>query len=185
MPEDSISQLSQEQLIQGIKENQRDVMSGLYLEVFPKVRSYILQNSGDEDQAKDIFQEAFLVAWQKVKNGDFQPQNATAMQGFLFQVSKNKWLDWLRSSRYKMESSMGAISIEVADSEDEILLDERLGYLEKAFQHLGESCRELLKRFYYEKVSLEDLAVKFGWTPQTAKNNKYRCMEKLRKLIKR
>ena len=185
MPEDSISHLSQEQLIQGIKENQRNVMSALYLDVFPKVRSFILQNSGDEEQAKDIFQEAFLVAWQKVKNGDFQPQNTTAMQGFLFQISKNKWLDWLRSSRFKMESSMGAISIEVADSEDEILLEERLSYLEEAFQQLGESCRELLKRFYFEKESLEELAERFGWTNQTAKNNKYRCMEKLRKLIKR
>lgn len=184
MPEDSINQLSQEQLILGIKENQRRVIEALYLEVFPKVKSYILQNSGDEDQAKDIFQEAFLVAWQKVKNGDFLPQNATAMQGFLFQVSKNKWLDWLRSSKFKMESTMGAIVIDVADSEDGLLQEERLTQLEKAFKQLGENCKELLKRFYYEKVSLENLAEKFGWTVQTAKNNKYRCMEKLRKIIK-
>lgn len=71
MPKDSINQLSQEELIRGIKENERRVMSSLYIEVFPKVKSYIIQNNGDEDQAKDIFQEAFLVAWQKVKNGDF------------------------------------------------------------------------------------------------------------------
>ena len=185
MPEDSIRQLSQEQLIQGIKENQRNVMSVLYQEVFPKVRSFVIQNSGDEDQAKDIFQEAFLVAWQKVKNGDFQPQNATAMQGFLFQVSKNKWLDWVRSSRFKMETSIGDNSFEMADWEEENLQEERLTQLDRAFQQLGDSCKDLLKWFYFEKVSLEDLAAKLGWTPQTAKNNKYRCMEKLRKLIKR
>lgn len=184
MPEDTISQLSQEELIQGIKENQRDVISALYLEVFPKVKSYILQNNGGEEQAKDIFQEAFLVAWQKVKNGDFLPQNATAMQGFLFQVSKNKWLDWLRSSRFKKESPLSVTSIEAAEPEEEVLQEERLAQLELAFQQLGESCRELLKRFYYEKVSLEHLAESFGWTAQTTKNNKYRCMEKLRKIIK-
>ncbi|MDE0561081.1 sigma-70 family RNA polymerase sigma factor [Algoriphagus sp. NF] len=183
MPKDSINQLSQEELIQGIKENERRVMSSLYIEVFPKVKSYIIQNNGDEDQAKDIFQEAFLVAWQKVKEGEFLPQNSTAMQGFLFQVSKNKWLDWLRSSRFKKESSLGAISIEVADAEEEFLLDERLSMLDRAFQQLGESCQELLKLFYFKKMSLDKLAQSFGWTPKTAKNNKYRCMESLRKII--
>lgn len=184
MPKVSINHLSQEELIQGIKENHKDTIAAFYTEVFPKVKSYILQNSGDEDQAKDIFQEAFMVAWQKVKTGEFHPQNATAMQGFLFQVSKNKWLDWLRSSRFKRESSLDAISMDVADSEEEMLQEERLSILEKAFQKLGESCQELLQQFYYQKVSLEDLAKKFGWTAQTAKNNKYRCMEKLRKIIK-
>ncbi|TDK44105.1 RNA polymerase sigma factor [Algoriphagus formosus] len=183
MPKDSINQLSQEELIQGIKENERSVMSSLYIEVFPKVKSYIIQNNGDEDQAKDIFQEAFLVAWQKVKAEEFLPQNSTAMQGFLFQVSKNKWLDWLRSSRFKKESSLGAISIEVADAEKEFLLDERLSMLDRAFQQLGESCQELLKLFYFKKMSLDKLAQSFGWTPKTAKNNKYRCMESLRKII--
>lgn len=184
MPEDSISKLSQEELIQGIKENQRGVITVLYIEVFPKVKSYILQNSGDEDQAKDIYQEAFLVVWQKVKNGDFLPQNATAMQGFLFQVAKNKWLDWLRSSRFKKESSIDSLPMEVSEEAEMDGQEENLLRLEQGFRKLGESCRDLLKRFYYEKISLQDLAKTFGWTPQTAKNNKYRCMETLRKLIK-
>lgn len=184
MPKDPISQPLQEELILGIRTNQRDIMESLYTEVFPKVRSYIQQNKGDEDQAKDIFQEAFLVAWQKVKSGEFIPQNSTAMQGFLFQVAKNKWLDWLRSSRFKRESSLGTIAIDVSDTENEILQEERLALLDRAFQLLGDSCKELLKRFYYQKVTLEELASSKGWTPQTAKNNKYRCMESLRKIMK-
>ena len=58
-------------------------MSSLYKETFPKVRNYILKNSGDEDQAKDIFQEAYLSVWQQVNAGDFSPKNNTALQGFL------------------------------------------------------------------------------------------------------
>ncbi|GAB2474308.1 MAG: RNA polymerase sigma factor [Cytophagales bacterium] len=184
MPKDSISLLSQEELIRGIKENDRKVMSSLYIDVFPKVKRYILQNNGDEDQAKDIFQEAFLVAWQKVKAEEFLPQNSSAMQGFLFQVSKNKWLDFLRSGRFKKEQTLSGFSIEIAEEKELGESEERTLALDVAFQKLGESCRELLKQFYFENLSLEKVAQSFGWTTQTAKNNKYRCMETLRKIMK-
>lgn len=184
MPKDSINQLSQEDLIQGIKKNDRRVMTSLYVDIFPKVKNYILQNNGDEDQAKDIFQDAFLVAWQKVKSGEFLPQNSTAMQGFLYQVSKNKWLDFLRSTKYRKEQSLSMFPVELSETRESEDQNDRLINLEKAFQKLGDSCRELLRLFYFEKISLEKLAQRFSWTPQTTKNNKYRCMETLRKIMK-
>ncbi|MHA7130511.1 RNA polymerase sigma factor [Algoriphagus namhaensis] len=184
MPKDLISHLSQDELIQAIAENKREVMTAIYLEVFPKVKNYVIQNSGEEEEAKDIFQEAFVVVWQKVKSGDFIPLNATALQGFLFQIAKNKWLDWLRSSKFKKVSSMGAMVIEVSEEVEEDQ-EERLSDLDRAFRELGENCRDLLKSFYFQKMSLTELAQKFGWTAQTAKNNKYRCMETLRKIIKK
>lgn len=52
-------------------------------------------------QAKDIYQEAFLAVWQNIKKGAFQPRNESALQGYLFQIAKNKWTDELRSARYK------------------------------------------------------------------------------------
>ncbi|WP_111668891.1 RNA polymerase sigma factor [Algoriphagus litoralis] len=184
MPKDPISQLSQEDLIRGIKDNERKVMTALYVEVFPKVKHYILKNNGDEDEAKDIFQEAFLVAWKKVKKGEFIPQNSSAMKGFLFQISKNKWLDWLRSSKFKREQSLNAYPLDVSDDSYSGDLEDKMLKLEAGFLKLGENCKELLKRFYFQKMSVEDLAQSFGWTAQTAKNNKYRCMETLRKLMK-
>ena len=184
MPKDSIHQLSQEELVRGLSEKNRKIMSSLYKETFPKVRNYILKNSGDEDQAKDIFQEAYLSVWQQVNAGDFSPKNNTALQGFLYQVSKNKWLDFLRSRKYKVEQPLNASLLEISDNQEGEDQDQRLQKLEKAFLQLGESCKELLKLFYFKKVSLQDLAQSFGWTAQTAKNNKYRCMETLRKIIK-
>ncbi|GMQ25502.1 hypothetical protein Aoki45_21840 [Algoriphagus sp. oki45] len=184
MPKDSLNHLSQQELISGIRENDRRIMTLLYQDIFPKVRSYLLQNNGDEDQAKDIFQEAFLVVWQQVKSGDFQPQNSTALQGFLYQISKNKWLDFLRSSRFKKEQSLSGFPIERSDKQETGDQEEQLTLMEKAFSQLGENCQELLRKFYFEKISLPELAQNFGWTAQTAKNNKYRCMETLRKIMK-
>lgn len=185
MPKDTRSIFPQEELIQAIQTNQSDVLAMLYTEVFPKVRGYILQNSGDEDQAKDIFQEAFIVGWEQVKSGDFEPKNASAFQGFLFQVAKNKWLDWLRSSRYKKEISLDGFGQNVAQEEEEEEIEIKYKQLKAAFSELGEGCQDLLNRFYFKKESLTELAQSNSWTAQTAKNNKYRCMEKLRKIIQK
>jgi len=185
MPKVSITIFSQEELLLALRENKREILVALYQEVYPKVQGYILQNSGDIDQAKDIFQEAFLVVWQQVNTGEFVPRNTTALQGFLFQIAKNKWLDWLRSNKFRKEVYFENATPNIEETDDEDQYELRLGILENALQDLGETCRELLKSFYFQKVSIQDLAEKFGWTSQTAKNNKYRCMETLRKIIKK
>jgi len=176
---------SQEELILAIKNNQLDVLTRVYKEVYPKVLGYVRQNSGNEDQAKDIFQEAFIVGWEQVKSGTFAPQNTTAFQGFLFQVAKNKWLDWVRSSKFKKEVSLEGFGQNISEEDREVDLELKYKQLKEGFEKLGENCQDLLNRFYFKKENLSELAKTNGWTHQTAKNNKYRCMEKLRKLIQK
>jgi RNA polymerase sigma factor (sigma-70 family) len=183
MPKDSIRTLSQEELINKICENRSEALTEMYKVGFPKVRTYILKNNGDEDQAKDIYQESFIVAWQQVKSGGFKPENTSSLQGFIYQVAKNKWLDWLRSSKYKKVVALGDQNFSFSHEEEIDDHEEKVNRLNTAFKGLGDNCKELLKSFYFEKASIGELAKKFGWTPQTAKNNKYRCMETLRKII--
>ena len=56
--------------------------------------------------------------------------------------------------------------------------------VKKHFQDLGENCRELLIRFYYKKESMRTISEHFDWTEASTRNNKYRCLQKLRELLK-
>ncbi len=51
------------------------------------------------------------------------------------------------------------------------------------FAQLGERCQEILRRFYYEKQSMKEIAEVFQLTEASAKNEKYRCMQRLNKLF--
>lgn len=185
MPKDTFTELSQEDLIQAIRRNDSSILQRIYEEGYPKVKKFVLANQGDEDQAKDIFQDSFLVFWQNVKSGKFHPQNPTAIQGYLYQIGKNKWLDWVRSSRFKKEvkidTSLAFSDIQTLGNEED--LESKYSQLEKCFRDLGEQCQELLTNFYFKKRGLEEIALEKGWTTNTAKNNKYRCMERLRKMV--
>ena len=184
MPKDTFNALSQEELILAIRRNDSVILQRIYEEGYPKMKRFVMANQGDEDQAKDNFQDAFLVFWQNVKSGTFQPQSQSAIQGYIYQIGKNKWLDWLRSSRFKKEIKIDrSIADEMRQENLESDIEHKFDLLNTSFKKLGEQCQDLLQNFYFKKKSLEEIALAYGWTDKTAKNNKYRCMEKLRKLV--
>jgi len=53
-----------------------------------------------------------------------------------------------------------------------------------ALDQVGEPCRTLLKDFYHNNKSMQEIATEFGYTnPDNAKTQKYKCLVRLRKLF--
>ena len=52
----------------------------------------------------------------------------------------------------------------------------------EAFKKLGSSCQEILKEFYFSKTSLREIAEKLNIGEASAKNKKYRCLQKLKEI---
>jgi len=179
---DSIKYINVHAQVRAIKINDEKALEGLYQKNFPKVESFVLKNNGNAEQAKDIFQEAFIAVWRNIQLDKFHPENETALDGYLYQVSKNKWLDYLRSGHYtKMVQLKEGLpeQTETAVPEE----NEYLSLILRYFKELGESCKKVLTLFYYDNETLKEIAVAMGWTEETARNNKYRCLQKLRELV--
>ncbi|MCC5930672.1 MAG: sigma-70 family RNA polymerase sigma factor [Cyclobacteriaceae bacterium] len=182
MQRDTFKNITQNQLITGVKENDALILKWIYQQNFAKIRQLIMQNKGDEEQAKDIYQEAFTAFWMNVKSGKFQPENGSAISGYLYQIAKNKWLDYLRSAEFKKSTNYENhhdITSGIEEDRESLFVQ-----LENAFKHLGDGCQSLLRKFYFQKQSMEEIAQAFGWTPASARNNKYRCVQQLREKIK-
>lgn len=181
-------QTTSSQLVEAIKINDSRVLKELYQTNYRKIEILILKNSGTIDHAKDIYQEAFLTVWQNVKQDKFQPQNETALNGYLYTIAKNKWMDFLRSKEYKktvVSSTLNNFNISDSDSEnndDDILKENRLQDVMQAFKNLGSSCKSLLMNFYFEKKSMDTIAEELQLDTASTRNKKYRCMQKLRAL---
>tara|TARA_R110000850_G_scaffold80862_1_gene173476 strand:- start:16537 stop:17106 length:570 start_codon:yes stop_codon:yes gene_type:complete len=174
---------NQHTLVSQIKENNETVLKELYQNNYYKIEAYILKNNGTKPQAKDIYQEAFLAVWQNIKKGAFTPQNEGAVQGYLYQIAKNKWTDVLRSSRYK-KTQQGLTDLHLMEHEKEpdTETDENIKTVMTAFNELGEECRQLLTRFYFSKMPLSEIASHFNIGEASARNKKYRCIQKLKML---
>ncbi len=173
-------------LTEAIISNDDVVLSKLYTTNYSKVKDYILKNSGSGDDAKDIFQEAFIAVWRNVQTGKFLPDSETVFAGYLYKVSKYKWIDFLRKGqRTKVISFEETDAIELNGFEFLKEDDEQyLGSIQKNFLKLGNTCKEVLIKFYYKRLPLKTIATNYNWTEATAKNNKYRCLQQLREFLK-
>lgn len=182
----AIHLLSQSELICAIKSNEPDALKHFYTSNFKKVEHLILKNSGSIHHAKDIYQEAFITVWTQIKDDKFVPINDTALQGYLFKIAKNKWMDVLRSKSFKNSKSLNYETLVYIEDDKDEETDTNKNKLKLAmagFKNLGQPCKQLLSEFYFEKKSLKDIAAEFNIEETTARNKKYRCMEKLRALV--
>lgn len=171
--------------LDAIKANDEKALQRLYAANYPKVERYILRNSGDADQAKDIFQEAFIACWRAVQLDKFIPANETSLDGYLYRIARNKWLDHLRSAQHRKTVPL-ADSTEDWQDDPADMPGEQDAYIQAVkenFGKIGGNCKDILTRFYYGKASLRDIAIAMGWTEATARNNKYRCIQRLRALL--
>ncbi|WP_353779322.1 sigma-70 family RNA polymerase sigma factor [Winogradskyella sp. 3972H.M.0a.05] len=174
--------------IEAIKANDEGVLKLLYTSNYPKVEVFVLQNNGTKDHAKDIYQEAFLAVWRNIKEDKFIPKDDSSIHGYLYTIAKHKWLDFLRSKKYKKtvyESELVGFKepkMHVHPSTQDHEFEKKLKRAMTAFEGLGEPCKSLLKAFYFDKKSMKDIADELNIDPASAKNKKYRCMQRLREL---
>lgn len=176
-PDDRL--ISENPFLAQLRANDAILLKRLYSDSFGSLREYVVRNSGSADDALDVYQEAFLATWRNVQLSRFLPDDAQAFSAYLLQVGKKKWIDELRKRKISL-----AIIRDRAENDDsevyDIEVDAYIQAVRKHYASLGERCRELLTRFYYRKQRLRDIALHFGWTEASAKNNKYRCLQELR-----
>jgi len=175
-------------LITAIKNNDSIALKGIYTTNYPKIEALVLKNSGTRDHAKDIYQDAFLAVWQNIKQDKFIPRNESSINGYIYTIAKNKWMDVLRSQGFKKTIIASQLNyFEIKDEEnngidDDILKEKRLEDVMQAFKNLGEACKNLLRKFYFEKKSMNLIAEELALDSASTRNKKYRCMKKLKEI---
>ena len=148
------------------------------------IQSLIVNNNGTADDARDIFQEAMVVLFEKVRTGSFELN--CQLKTYLYSVSKRLWLKRLQQNN--------RLFTQEVDLETTVQVDEEIGQHEKrdaefelmsqAIQRLGEPCKSLLEAYYLRKMNMQDIALQFGYTnSDNAKNQKYKCLMRLKKLF--
>lgn len=168
----------------GLCRSDRAVLQALYDRHFPTIRSHVIANSGTARDAQDIFQEAMAVLWLNAREGRVQAAGPDELGAYLFRVARNKWLDVLRSSDHRhMRNAMDSEDLDMPmEAESDRVVEERLQGLRAAYGRLGERCRDLLHRFYFERKDLTTIAQALGIDEGSIRTIKYRCMMQLRRM---
>ena len=171
-------------LIEGLAQNDRQAIETIYKQHYGMVQSLIINNNGTSDDARDIFQEAMIVLYEKAKSGSFEL--TSQLKTYLYSVCRRLWLKRLQQQQ-KFIPELNNLEETIPVEEDLDHHDQRNGELqmmEKAMMSLGEPCKSLLEAYYLQKKNMTEIAGNFGYTnADNAKNQKYKCLMRLKKLF--
>lgn len=172
------------EIIENLKHNRNDKVLVTLYKNLPVIKRMIIANGGSSEDAEDVFQEALVIVCMNVKKTDFIL--TSKISTYIYSICRFVWKDELK----KRNKMIFSYTDTITDTIDENALtaiqqEEQFKAAEDVVKSLGERCKELLELFYTGKMKLKEIALKMGYSSEnTAKNQKYKCIEAAKKNLK-
>lgn len=161
------------------------VLKFLYRQNFEVLKVYIVQNSGSEQDAEDIFQEVLVSFIELVRLEKFRGDSS--VKTFLYALTRNTWLNELKRKgradvrEMKFEKAKDTID---EDAAQKIAGRESRKQVMDVVEKLGEQCRKILLAYYYEDRSMKEIVDIAGYdSEQVVRNKKYKCLKQLEQML--
>jgi RNA polymerase sigma-70 factor len=144
---------------------------------------YAMALTRDAATARDIVQEAFIVAYQKREVFDVTRDFATWMRG----IVRNKWREWLRKNRRydlgdhelaRLDADLAAWQATRARGEHSLF-----DALEACLAKLPTTLREAVEAYYYEGRSGEETAAHLQVAPAAVRKRLQRARNLLKECL--
>ena len=155
--------------VEGIRSGREDVQRRFYFRCYESFRRNSARYDIPEDERKDLFQDSFVILWDKIADGQIYtegnkvyavkrdgPAEVPDLVGYFMRIVKNLYLETLRSKGRILE-----ISDEPDDCDDLWWSDDsevmRNMLTKQAVILLPHRCREILTMFYYQGMTLDEI----------------------------
>ena len=178
-------QFTDTEFIEGIRSNDDQVLNALYKKYYSVVLRYVLNNSGTEEEAQDIYQEAIIVLFRNAGNSNFEL--SATLQTYIYSIASRLWLKQIHKNSSLVRINNQSEKDQIDVSQEVIEHEERESQIQKmssCLVDLGEPCKTLIEDFYVNQLSMDQIAEKFGYTnSDNAKTQKYKCLQRLKRLF--
>ena len=137
----------------------------------------------EANTSRDIVQEAFIVAFQKINTFDVTRDFATWMRG----IVRNKWREWLRKNkRYELtDHELSGLDADIATWQAEHASGSSTVFdaLEICLTRLPDNLRETVHAYYYEGQSGDEAAESLGVAPAAIRKRLQRARTLLKECV--
>ena len=145
----------------------------------------------------DVYQEACIILMENIKAGKLDNESEMNLSGYLYVICKRVALRYAAKKRPLriVEKPTGKDEVIIKDEGEEretesaelmeMEEEEAMRFLDRVLDSIPPTCKSILKRFYWDKMSMKDIATLTGLKNEdTAKSTKKRCMDKFRSIAK-
>jgi RNA polymerase sigma factor (sigma-70 family) len=181
-----VKRLTDDEIVAGLRKRDNRVLQYIYKNSFNTVKQLILHNAGTDNDAEDIFQEALIVIFRKIKD-DAGFELTAAFNTYIYSISRLLWLKHLRNIK-KIE-----IDPLNRDMEERIEFEEpspvqdkdlRMAIYQRTLLRIPEDCQKIL-RLTAQDISSREIAHQLGFRSEGyVRKRRHFCKEHLVNRIK-
>jgi RNA polymerase sigma factor (sigma-70 family) len=169
--------MNETEIFERICKGDEKALELLYKKYYRMMTKLVITNSGTEEEARDVYQDALIVFWQKATSGNLVL--TSKMSTYIYSICQNLWRKELdRKKRLSNEEKDTPVTLDTETAEREKIIAQ-------CIDQLDGTCKKVLMYYYFEEMSMQDIADKLGFAnTDTAKTKKYKCKKKLDDLVK-
>jgi len=182
----TVKRLSDEEIITGLRKRDNPVLQYIYKNSFIPVKQLVLNNAGSENDAEDIFQEALIIIFNKLREEE-NFELTSAFSTYIYSISRLLWLKHLRNIK-KIE-----IDPLNRDHEERIEFeppspvqdkDLRMAIYQRTLLLIPEDCQKIL-RLTAQDLTSSEIARQLGFRSEGyVRKRRHFCKEYLVNKIK-
>lgn len=160
------------------KEGDRRAQSELYQLYVKAMYNISRRMMGDEDEAKDVLQDAFIDAFGKIKS----LEDVDMFSAWIKRIVVNKCLNALRKKKLQMNSLEESVDVpEEIESDDFQEFTARR--IMKALDQISEGCKTVFNLYLFEGYDHKEIGDILGITESASKAQYCKAKMKIRKVL--
>jgi len=148
----------------------------MYASYFPAVKKLVMNSKGNEEEARDIFQDALIIVFEKIMEDKLVLKSS--LKTYMYAICRHLWLQKLPMKHRTELIDAYHEKMDYRFTAEEFLLYEEEKLFQEHFLRLKEDCRKIMEMFF-DKVSFKSIADKLKTTPGYIKKRKFQCKEML------
>lgn len=199
--------MTDSQIVLGIQNNNpivwRYICRNLKSPFVATLKRFCLSSSLSSDDWEDIFQDACMILMENVKKNKFEERQGSTLFSYFVEIGKRTMQAALRKKAKhhpvpeKNDGSPHIVLLwpgttskneepesEIVSTEDKQKEQDR--FLDRVFDSISDSCKTLLKKFYWDHKPMDEIAsiLSLG-NANSAKTKKNRCMNDFKNIAKK
>ncbi len=161
------------------KTREIEKFESLFYELYPRLCALADHYLNDEEQSKDIVQEAFINLWNMKEAGE----TIQSVKSYLYTSVRNSSLNYLRD--HKKNTSFPVENLGKSDIifKEVVIEEETIALLHASIEKLPPQSSKIIKYVLQGKGNLE-IAQEMGISVNTVKTLKYNAMKNLKEELK-
>lgn len=178
--------MQNQELIDLIKQGEHHSALDELYKNYKAFENAFVRSGGKRHNAKDVYQGALLVLIEKISTPDFIL--TCSVHSYLYGICHNLSKEYFRKKdRYIVNLPVDSENDIDLSGVDEIIERERkYQALDEVLLKIGQKCIDILHLFYHDELQMSTIAEKLGFKSEnSAKTQKYKCLEKARSISKK